>query len=195
MSRRTLLLISVLAVAVACEGEPGGPVPLQSESESESTVAVPTVVGSELPDALMHLRSSGLEVAVRMKCLREQPKTVVEQRPAAGSEVAPGTTVRLVAAVALCSVPVVWLDTVERARRKLEAKGFRVRVETRADDLFEPGTVIEYRPIGRARVGRVVTLVVAEAPQEASGSGGGVAPSPRPSRAGWRGGHHATWES
>jgi beta-lactam-binding protein with PASTA domain len=84
--------------------------------------------------------------------------------PPLGSEVQRGTVVRLIAAVPLCPVPIVWLDPLERARQKLRARGFHVRVVRRVNRVLDPGTVIDFRPSGEARLGGVVTIVVAQSP-------------------------------
>jgi hypothetical protein len=158
--RLTVVLILAAALAVACEETPE--VIPQHTSKPKPTVTVPDLVGLPIADAQLELESNALDVQVQSKCSPERRKTIIEQSPSAGSQVGPGTIVRLITAVPLCPVPVVFLEKLERARQKLRAHGFQVRVVKRVDNVLEPGTVIEYRPGGHARLGRVVTLVVAE---------------------------------
>lgn len=161
--RRGMFLAMLAFSLVACEREVDSPTEPEPEQEPPETAVVPGVIGVDLSEARAQLKSAGLKSHVRTSCGSDNARTIIQQRPDAGSEVPPSTAVRLVAAVPLCPVPVVLLDPLKRAKRKLKARGFEVRIVMQADDLFDPGTVIDYRPTGDLRLGRVVTLVVAKA--------------------------------
>ncbi|GAB2875828.1 Stk1 family PASTA domain-containing Ser/Thr kinase [Streptomyces mayteni] len=157
-----------LVVADAPESE-SEPEPDPDGSENQATVAVPGVVGQEFNAAAQALRNTGFEPVLFEE---ENPSipagTVIRQSPEAGAQVAPGSSVEIVYAVGPGQgqnpdqpgtpeeTPNVLGQQFDQARPALEAQGFSVSREDRADGRFQQGTVIEQR-----RSGDSMTLVVA----------------------------------
>ncbi|TDC80409.1 Stk1 family PASTA domain-containing Ser/Thr kinase [Streptomyces hainanensis] len=144
--------------------------PDPGDSENQSTVAVPSVVGQEFNAAAQALRNTGFEPVLSEE---QNPSiaagTVIRQSPEGGAQVAPGTPVEIVYAVGAGGqdqnpdqpdtpeeTPNVLGQQFDQARQGLEAQGFSVSREDRADGRFQQGTVIEQR-----RSGDSMTLVVA----------------------------------
>jgi eukaryotic-like serine/threonine-protein kinase len=119
-------------------------------SRGKEKVAVPDVRGTTRDEAERLLRDAGLAASVTEREDDEaDPGTVLEQRPAAGSQLAKGGTVDLVVAKAPAevAVPGVIDSTEEEATKQLEDAGFKVRskdgtAETPDDD----GIVLEQDP-------------------------------------------------
>nr|WP_067285955.1 PASTA domain-containing protein [Marinobacterium profundum] len=131
------------------------------------SVEVPDVVGIPLNQASAVLEQAGLEIAqpVASKASREQmPNSVLEQMPAAGSEVDKGSTVQLtVAEKLLVKVPVLAGVRLATAVQRLSSAGLGLgEVAEKVDDSKPVGTVLEQQPDQGLSVeeGTAVNLVV-----------------------------------
>lgn len=145
----------------------------------QATVIVPNLIGVSLDAAVAQLRQERLQPgSVRGLTANRLPGTVMEQEPAPGSRLAPGTKVHLVIAEKpaepekipepeLVAVPHLVGLSQESARAALKKAGLAMgkikQVESRE---AKPGTVIEQiPPAGRQLIkGNAVTLVVAVEP-------------------------------
>lgn len=134
------------------------------------TVAVPTVVGTQRPQAQRRLQAAGLGVTIDYVPSREREGTVVAQRPTAGATARRGSFVRINVSegprpAARAQVPdVVGLDE-QTARADLRAAGFRVEVfREPTPDPAEADVVIRQTPAAgrRAPRGSVVTIFVGQ---------------------------------
>lgn len=157
------------------------PSPAQTSAPQEAVV-VPNLIGISLDAAVAQLHQKRLQPgSVRSRPTNRSPGTVVEQEPAAGSRLEPGSRVHIVIAEKPAEPemrpepepePVVVPQLVglsqENARTALKKAGLVTgkikQVESRE---AKPGTVIEQLPpAGRRLVkGNAVTLVVAIEPQ------------------------------
>ena len=142
-------------------------------SRGKEKVAVPDVVGKAREEAERLLRGADLEPAVTEREDAEaQPGTVLEQEPAAGSQLAKGRTVELVVAKepAEVEVPGVIDAAEDDAIATLEDAGFEVSVEDAvADTPAEDGIVLDQDPApdSTAPNGSEVTLSVGRFEPEA----------------------------
>lgn len=134
-------------------------------SRGPEPVTVPDLVGEPVGDARSELQEAGLEIREQAQITDEEdPGTVLSQDPAAGKQVAPGSTVTVTVArtVPEKAVPsVVGLDEAS-ARDRLKAAGFAV--DTREVDSGEPqGQVVAQDPEAgsEAKQGATVSLQVA----------------------------------
>src|SRR5262249_51334632 len=126
-----------------------GPAPFQ----------VPDVTGASQGDATSTLQGDGLKVAVS----KENSDTidsgqVISQEPASG-QVTRGDTVRLTVSKGpqLVRVPDVSRESIRRATRELEARGFKVTV----DSFFQVlGTVVQTKPGAGAMAPKGSTIEV-----------------------------------
>ncbi|MGH2946612.1 MAG: PASTA domain-containing protein [Solirubrobacteraceae bacterium] len=149
-------------------------------SRGRQPVEVPDVVGDTEENARSALEAAGLTVETTdRESEDEEPGTVLEQDPAAGEEVAPGSTVMLTVAEAPPDVAIP--DTVgqaeDEAREALEEEGFEVRVrEQTVTDATQDGTVVDQNPSGGEErpEGSRVTIVVGRFEEPP------VEPSPEP---------------
>jgi eukaryotic-like serine/threonine-protein kinase len=154
-------------------------------SRGPEPVAVPDVVGDSEENARSALEGAGLSVeTVDEETDAEDPGTVLEQDPAAGEEVAPGTTVTITVAAEPpeVAVPDVIGDDAETATADLEAAGFEVREQERdVTDEAQDGVVIEQTPAGGqdAEEGSRVTIVIGTVPEEEPPEPGAT-PTPTP---------------
>jgi beta-lactam-binding protein with PASTA domain/tRNA A-37 threonylcarbamoyl transferase component Bud32 len=119
-------------------------------SRGKEKVAVPDVTGKTRDEAERLLRDAELASSVsEREDERAEPGTVLEQDPAAGTQVAKGRTVDLVVAKAPADVPVPGvIDATERdAVRTLEDAGFKVsKQDGAATTPDEDGIVLEQDP-------------------------------------------------
>jgi serine/threonine-protein kinase len=138
-------------------------------SRGEEKIAVPGVVGQPREEAERILRDAGLEPVVsEREDASAEPGTVLEQAPPAGTRLAKGRTVELVAAKAPppppdVPVPGVIDATEQVATRMLEDAGFRVRVEEApAETPDEDGIVLDQAPSPETArpPGSLVTITV-----------------------------------
>ncbi len=130
------------------------------------SVEVPDVVGIPLDQARAVLEEAGLGIStpVASKASREAPDNVLEQMPAAGSEVDKGSAVQLtVAEKLLVKVPVLAGVRLATAVQRLSSAGLGLgAVEEKVDDSKPVGTVLDQQPEQDASVeeGTAVNLVV-----------------------------------
>ncbi len=139
---------------------------------------VPNVEGSSNRRAIRLLDRAGLEVIVERNLSHASAGTVLRQSIDPGDRVEVGDTIRIVVAKPYPRVPPVLGQRLSSARRALQNRGFKVRIDKRISD--EPaGTVIGMNPdVGtEVRPGRVITLLVAKATARSSGGGGNCHPS------------------
>jgi serine/threonine-protein kinase len=119
-------------------------------SRGREQVAVPDVVGRSREEAERLLRDAELEAAfTEREDADAEPGTVLEQDPAAGTEVDQGETVDLVVATEPEEVPVPGVIDQEEdaAVQALEDAGFEVDVEeTAAETPDDDGIVLEQDP-------------------------------------------------
>ncbi len=119
-------------------------------SKGKEKVAVPAVTGKQRDQAEQLIRDAGLEPSVtEREDDKEDPGTVLEQDPEAGSKAPKGSTVKLVVAKAPPDVPVP--DVVDQpeddAVRALEDAGFKVRkIDEPADTPDQDGIVTGQDP-------------------------------------------------
>jgi serine/threonine-protein kinase len=119
-------------------------------SKGKEKVAVPSVTGQPRDAAEQAIRDAGLEPSVtEREDDQQEPGTVLEQDPEAGSQAAKGSTVKIVVAKAPpdISVPDVVDQQEEDAVQALEAAGFKVRkVDEPADTPDQDGIVTGQDP-------------------------------------------------
>ncbi len=119
-------------------------------SKGKEKVAVPAVTGKQRDQAEQLIRDAGLEPSVtEREDDKEDPGTVLEQDPEAGSKAPKGSTVKLVVAKAPPDVPVP--DVVDQSEddavRALEEAGFKVRkIDEPADTPDQDGIVTGQDP-------------------------------------------------
>ena len=159
-------------------------------STGPEQVTVPDVVGRSEDDARAALEDAGLDVSVRPQESEDaEPGTVLEQDPAAGTEVARDSTVTIAVAEEpeTTEVPDVVGRSQGAATETLSGQGFRIDVEeTGVDTPSEDGIVQSQSPEGggEADRGSSVTITVGRFepdlnpdPQPGDGgAGGGTGP-------------------
>jgi beta-lactam-binding protein with PASTA domain len=141
-------------------------------------VVVPDVVGQTEADANTAITDLGLVAAKTEAADDTVPAgSVVSQDPAAGAEVADGSTVNIVIstgpdAPATVPVPDVTGTSAADAQAEIEAAGFTVTTEEQESDTVEAGLVIETNPSAGTEVaaGTEVKIIVS------SGAGDVVVP-------------------
>jgi beta-lactam-binding protein with PASTA domain len=145
-------------VALITEGE----VPL---------VEVPDVTKRLFSDAKQRLTEKGLSVVETSTEVTEglQPNQVVSQDPAAGTQVKPASTVKLVVAVQRqISVPDVTFKPEPMAKQTITAAGLTVVMKDPelANVSAAPGNIIRQNPVGGSKVppGAAIELVAAAQP-------------------------------
>lgn len=136
--------------------------------EQGDTVAVPNIVGQTVPEADGLLQDVGLSLGRRSEKTGAPVGTVLDQSPAAGTRVSPGTAVNVVVAVAppdeRVVVPEVIGTFLQEAEVILKDTGLQVgRVSFRDDDRVD--RVLEQTPKAGERVAKetAVDLVVGRA--------------------------------
>jgi serine/threonine-protein kinase len=140
-------------------------------------VAVPGLVGNTQQGAEQALQSAGLTAEVTEKESSEPPGTVLEQNPASGTSVEPGSSVAIVVAKERPEIPDVTTGnpTAEEATQTLEAAGYKVKViDRQTGDPSQIGRVIGQSPEAGTRrsTGGTVTIAVVPDPN--------ATPSPTP---------------
>ena len=135
-------------------------------SSGPDQVTVPSVVGETQEDAVARLREEGLSPIVRERASSEPVDTVIEQTPAAGSEVEEGSSVTIfVSNGQVREVPDVIGSPQSEAEADLDDAGFAVDVRTRStEQADEDGIVLSQAPRGgvERREGATVTITVGE---------------------------------
>lgn len=137
-------------------------------SRGREGVTVPGLVGNTREGAEQALQGAGLTADVSERESSEPPGTVLEQNPASGATVAPGSAVALVVAKERPQIPDVTTDnpTVEEATQALEDAGYKVKTVERQGDPALVGRVIGQSPAAGTRrsTGGTVTIAVVPDP-------------------------------
>jgi eukaryotic-like serine/threonine-protein kinase len=132
-------------------------------SKGKEQAAVPDVNGETEDNARSAIEAAGLRVGkVTQQESDQDPGTVIAQSPAAGKNVAKGSSVSLTVAKAV-KVPDVVDETEEDATTALEDAGFKVRARDRTTTApDEDGVVLEQSPAGDEErpKGSQVTIIV-----------------------------------
>jgi serine/threonine-protein kinase len=144
-------------------------------SRGKRVLAIPDLRGSALPAAQVTLAAAGLGVGAVAQIFADAPVgSVVLQKPPAGSEVGPGTPVRLFLAAEGQRQTYVMPDLIDRdyhaVRGFLELHGFRVgSVKFEPYEGVSQSLVLRQYPLPGhpLRLGEVISLVVAAVPEEA----------------------------
>lgn len=150
---------------VGAHRPPGGePVRFGGRVEIEARTSTPNLRGLTPARARRRLRASGLEMRRRSAPPPDAAsERVRRQRPAAGDELAPGSEVAVTLGVL---APDIQGATLAEARRRLVARGLRLRLGDDAAEAVEPPDSVAHRLRGqRPRPG---TLVGAGSPITAS---------------------------
>lgn len=129
---------------------------------------VPTVIGESRADAERILADAGFDVFARNFESCDQPGTVTEQDPPAGSLADEGSTVTISVSLGLrVAVPDVRGDPAPAARRELQDADLLVRERRAADQRVAAGEVIRTRPPAGRQVEcrSAVTMVVSRGPR------------------------------
>jgi serine/threonine-protein kinase len=142
-------------------------------SRGRQVMPVPDLLGSALPAAQVTLAAAGLGVGTVAQIFADAPTgSVVLQKPPAGTEVGPGTAVRLFLAVEGRRETYVMPDLVDRdyraVRAFLELHGFRVgSVKFEPYEGVSESLVLRQFPLPGhpLRHGEVISLVVAAVPE------------------------------
>src|SRR5262245_38805861 len=121
-------------------------------SKGVQLIAVPSVVGSSLDNAVAEIEDAGFTAGSPVFQNSDRPEnTVISQNPAGGSQQRPGTTIALTVSKGPAQVPVPDVEgfDVTTARATLRNAGFRVVVVTADTDVFEEdGIVLAQTPAG-----------------------------------------------
>lgn len=135
-------------------------------STGPALAAVPDVIGRTEDEALFILRAEGFEVTVEtVENDDAESGTVFSQDPAAGTEVAEGSDVRIQVSLGPGDevVPDVSGQSLASAQSELQAKGFRIGgPEEQSSDSVPAGQVIATEPGAGATAprGSTVTVIV-----------------------------------
>ena len=132
-------------------------------------VEVPNVEGMKLKEAIAALEAEGLTIGevTRIESETADPNTVLDQDPAAGTEVDVNSKVELeVASAPTVLVPDVINQTEESAVAELERVGLSVEINT-APSETEEGLVVQQEPAPGTEVepGATVVILVSEGPE------------------------------
>jgi len=154
-------------------------------SRGKRVVGVPDLRGSALPAAQVTLQASGLAIGAVAQIFADAPVgSVVLQEPDSGTEVGPGTPVRLFLAAERRSETYVMPDLVDRdyrlVRAFLDVNGFRVgSVKFEPYEGVSASLVLRQYPLPGhpLRRGEVISLVVATVPGVAPATPGAAAPT------------------
>ena len=153
-------------------------------SSGPGNVSVPNVEGKQQSAAETELQNAGFSVSTQQDTTSTQPAgTVVNQSPAGGAMVKPGSKIIIYVSGA-ASVPNVVGLSEQSAQTSLQSAGFQVNVQTVAGPAnTAPGSVWQQNPNASATApqGATVTILVqpaASAPPTPTDSG---SPSPTPS--------------
>ncbi|MFD5702097.1 Stk1 family PASTA domain-containing Ser/Thr kinase [Streptomyces lasiicapitis] len=137
---------------------------------SDDTKA-PNFVGETLKEAQRSAKNVDLEIAVskREPCEKYPKGEICSQTPGADAKVEKGDTIDVVVSTGApkITVPDVEGLTYEKAKSRLEDKGFTVEKETQESEQ-NPGVVISQNPSGdtEAQKGTTITLTVAKKQQK-----------------------------
>jgi eukaryotic-like serine/threonine-protein kinase len=160
-------------------------------SSGPGKVSVPNVEGKQQSAAETELQNAGFNVSVQQDTTSTQSAgTVVNQNPAGGTMVDPGSTITISVSGA-ASVPNVVGLSGQSAQASLQSAGFKVNVQTVAGPAnTAPGNVWQQNPNANATVapGTTVTILVqpqASAPPTPTDSGSASAPASGPPNGGF----------
>jgi eukaryotic-like serine/threonine-protein kinase len=162
------ILLSILLIALV--GAAAYFVPKMLQDDTVPQVTVPRVVGERQAEAVRLIEAEDLVAVVTPQANADVPRGVVfDQEPDADGLVDPGSTITLLVSTGPPStdVPSVLTLSKDDAVRALKAKGFKVKVETREDDITKD-QVVDQSPQGgdRVREGSTVTIFVSDGPEE-----------------------------
>jgi serine/threonine-protein kinase len=135
-------------------------------SKGLAPIAVPPVIGEPLDQAISELQAAGFKVGPPRYQQSDQTKdTVLGQDPGGGTQAPRGTTITLLVSSGpkTITVPDVTKDTVQSAKSRLQAAGFKVAVQTiETTDPKLDGQVISQSPGGGTEAAKnsTVTLTV-----------------------------------
>jgi len=153
-------------------------------SSGPGKVSVPNVEGQQQAAAETQLQNAGFTVTVQQDTTSTQAAgTVVNQNPAGGTMVDPGSKITIFVSGA-ASVPNVVGLSEQSAQASLQSAGFKVNVQTVAGPANTvPGNVWQQNPNANATAapGTTVTILVQPAASTPSPSSGSGSPSPTPS--------------
>lgn len=130
-------------------------------------VNVPAVIGEPVSEARAGLERKGFEVAVNEFESCDDPGTVTEQDPPAGTEAEEGARVNLdVSLGQSVTIPALRNVPLDEAREELEGQQLLVRTVERPSTSIGQGRVIESEPAADQEVecGSAVTLTVSKGP-------------------------------
>ncbi len=152
--------------------DPGTEVELRV-SQGRRPVELESFVGQLQEDAVRSIEEAGLTAELEQMESEEPVGTVLEQRPAAGSQITRGAVVVLVVSEGppdpeIVDVPAVIGESAADAQAILEAAGFGVSiVESTQTDESVLGLVLDQNPSSGVRTeeGTIVTITVAVAPE------------------------------
>jgi beta-lactam-binding protein with PASTA domain len=147
---------------------PQTPVTLIVEAES---VAVPRLIGQTLGEATETLRKRSLTLGqITQRRAGATPGVVLNQSPAEGDSVAPGSAVTLTVEQQTIQVPALTNLPIEQAARRLSDEGLGLGSVTKTREGKTPGTVLRQDPAAGVSVepGRQVALVIEDQPPPAA---------------------------
>ena len=133
-------------------------------STGPASVTVPPVIGDNQAAAQTALSNLKLNSSITQVVSVKAPGTVVRQSPAAGTAVAPGSTVQLFVSDGGTKVPSVVGDSQSAATSALAGDGFNVTVQYgTGPGGYQPGYVYQQSPAGGvASKGSTVTIYVVQ---------------------------------
>ncbi|WP_415947825.1 Stk1 family PASTA domain-containing Ser/Thr kinase [Streptomyces sp. KLOTTS4A1] len=158
--------------AVNTEAEKGDTVNVVV-SEGAPKVAVPNVLGDDVDEARAELEGEdyGFNVKIeRKETSTAEPGEVLKTDPKFGEEVEKGSDITLTVAEEKKQIPVpdVMDQQLDQARKALEDKGFRVKVQQQPRSDVPENQVVAQTPQAPTEIdrGSEVTLTVAKAPEK-----------------------------
>jgi tRNA A-37 threonylcarbamoyl transferase component Bud32 len=169
------------AVPNSAPAEPTSPDIVPNETEDPGTVNVPDVRNKSVDDARAELEALGLGIEE----VGEAPSDtvpegqIVDQQPAAGTGVEPGTTVQVTVSSGTETVNIddmrLFGLPADQVQSLLEAEGLTVQREEQASNDVPEGSVIDTDPSDTAQPGDTVTMFVSvgdkvQVPPEIQGS-------------------------
>jgi beta-lactam-binding protein with PASTA domain len=161
-------------------------------STGPSKVSVPNVQGKQQAAAEAQLQNAGFNVSVQQDTTSTQPAgTVVNQNPASGTMVEPGSKVTIFVSGA-ASIPNVVGLSQQSAQTSLQSAGFKVSVQTVAGPAgTTPGNVWQQNPTANttAAPGTTVTILVQPAATPSGSPTATDTGSPTPTASGSTGGN------
>jgi len=132
-------------------------------------VSVPDFVGKKLGDVEVELSQLNLEsgsITYKAVSADQEGSPVLEQEPAGGTEVIPGSKINFVVAEKVIQLPNMFGYTLSEARQHLKNLGLKNKISNRAPGGHSVGTILNSVPPATSKVkpGDTVTLIVAAGP-------------------------------